>query len=259
MGFFDNIANKVAQQIAPKVTLGGPSFAKPAPTPAGLPVHLQPLSLLGGVSLAKARQIQQRVANTDYARKNLWFISVANVTPLNLPFEAAGAAMGAITSGDFFSVDTLASAASAGAAFLNWSNFDFNLFATDVSYAPVTLNSDSTHVGGAAFTTLTGRELVELRVTTLDDQNGTLKNWFRKKAALMVFPNGAIGLPITYLLKIRVTHGYISDEVDGIEAAYFDEFVMKPVSIDTDLSRREDGLQEIHMTFQQFDNFTQLT
>jgi hypothetical protein len=265
MGLFDSIANSIAQQTSPVVGLASNTLlAGGVPTVQNV-LDGPPVQLMGGVSLKRAKQIFDKARHTKYARKNLWYISIANVSPLNLPFEAASSLAGlgqnlagSFTSGDFFSVDTLATAASMAVPFLNWSNFDFNLFATDVSYSPVQMNHSTVHIGGAAFSNLDGKELVEVRITTLDDERGSIKSWFRKKASLMVMPGGAVGLPITYLLKVRVTHAFIDDEVAGANSAYYDEFVMKPTSIDTDLNRREDGMQELHLTFTQFDNFTKL-
>jgi len=270
MSLFDNIANSIGQQLSPVVSAVGANLLAGAiadiPSISNVLSGQTPIKLMGGVSLARAKQIFSKSAATEYSRKNLFFVSVANVTPLNLPFESIGSLIGdakdlagGFSAGSLFSTDTLANVASMAVPFLNWQNFDFNLFATEVSYSPVQLNHTTQHIGGAAFSNLDGRELVEMRITTLDDESGSLKNWFRKKAALMVMPGGIVGLPITYLLRIRVTHGFIEDDVAGASSAYYDEFVMKPVSIETDLSRRDDGLQELHMTFTQFDNFTQLT
>jgi hypothetical protein len=258
---FDNIANAVMQEVSPVVSSaaksllsgnGGGSSSAQAIKASLAGLSNEKLALMGGISLARAKEIMLQSAGTSYAKKNLFYVSVANVSPLSLPFETVSA----LTSGDFFSVDTLANMASMAVSYLNWGSFDFNLFATEVSYSPVTLNGSTMHAGGAAFNILESREPVEMRITTLDDSVGSLKNWFRKKSNVMVLPGGALGLPISYLLKIRVTHSFIEDDADGAGDAYYDEFIMRPVSLDTDLSRREDGLQELHMTFTQFDNFT---
>jgi hypothetical protein len=43
--------------------------------------------------------------------------------------------------------------------------------------------------------------------------------------------------------------------VDG----WVDSFVMRPGMLDFDLSRREDALQELQMTFVQWDTFSAIT
>lgn len=132
---------------------------------------------------------------------------------------------------------------------------DINLFATDVSYTAHTITGEAVRIGSSTFDTVTGTERVEMQVTTFDDAQGNVKRWFESLRNKIARPDGTFGLPIEYLIRITVTHAYIAD---GMGDAYVNTYVMRPASIPIELGRREDGLQELAMTFAQFDPFTSL-
>lgn len=180
--------------------------------------------VIGGVTLEKAKEIFNEVANTDHARKNLFYISVDDISP----------------SGDW----------------LGEGNANFNLFATEVSYTPVTIQGDAVSVGSAQFDAAKGSERVEVRVTTLDDDKGTIKRWFNAKAAAFAHPDGTFGLPIDYLLHITILHSFIAEDAPGAGSGLKNKYLVRAGSIEHSLSRREDGLEEIQMTFVQHDTFS---
>lgn len=174
-------------------------------------------SLVGGITLAEARQRFDEFAAIDHAKKNLWHISVENLS--------AGAAP------------------------------DMNLFATEVSYAPIGLTGEAIRIGSGSFDKVDGSERVEMRITTLDDKDGTIKRWHADLTARAARPDGTFGLPIEYLVRITVTHAFIDE---GVGNAYVDTYVMRPGPMEYDHSRRDDALQELQFTMVQFDTFTSL-
>lgn len=180
----------------------------------------EPTALLGGITLKQAREIFEQSIATDFAKKNLWCIRVTN---------------------------------------LNGGAIDFNLFATDVSYAPFTVTGDAVHVGAGSFDVVTSSERVEMRVTTLDDSIGSVKNWFKERHDQMAFKDGTVGLPVDYLFKVEVMHAFISEQAYGSGEAFWDTYIMRPGGMEYDLSRRDDGLQELQMSFVQFDTFSAMT
>lgn len=254
MSFFDRIANAVTQKalssvqqripqsvqkhlpLARKLLSGGVEGA----ASAGLDLLLerfgisgtnlpgfsnglyQPSSLVGGVTLAQAREIFERMAAADYEKKNLWCIRVTNLD---------GGSLG----------------------------LDFNFFATDVGYAPFAVAGDAIQIGSGFMDNPNADERVEMRVTTLDDSYGTIKRWFRDRMARMVYPNGLMGLPGDYLFRVEVMHAYADESAYGSGQALWDTYIMRPGTIEYEKSRREDGLSELQMTFVQFDTFTALT
>lgn len=134
------------------------------------------------------------------------------------------------------------------------------LLAVDVSYNPATLTGDKVVIGGAVMDRLTGSEAVELRITTMDDEIGTLKSWFDAKCAQAVAQDGTFGLPRDYCVLIEVVHGLPDPEVvapSGSEP-YSAHVWMRPVTVEHELSRREQALAELNMSFTQFDSFTGL-
>lgn len=173
-----------------------------------------PTPLFGGITPMQARAIYAASRAETFARKNLWLLEVSN---------AAG-----VTEGKF------------------------NLFATEVEYAPSTLTGEKRRVGAAVVDAVTGGEAVELRIVTMDDASGTLKQWFAQQCALVEHPDGTVGVPADYQVGIRILHGVVSATQ---RVAYEDKGLFRPASIEYALSRREDGMQELQMSFTQLDTF----
>ena len=238
-GIFERISYQVAQKYLPKLAipaklnkfvpaarsflqgdLAGAAnslldqFLGPA---LGFSLEDSPSSLVGGITLAEARQRFDEFASIQHAKKNLWHISVENLSAGTAP--------------------------------------DVNLFATEVGYTPITINSEGVRIGSGSFAKVDGTERVEMRVTTYDDKDGTIKRWFADLASGLAKPDGTFGLPIEYLVRVTVTHAFIDE---GVGNAYVDTYVMQPGTIEYDHSRRDDALQELQFTLVQFDTFTSL-
>lgn len=171
----------------------------------------------GGITLQEARRMFEEAAATDFSRKNLFHISAVNVSRGSAP--------------------------------------NLNLFATAVAYAPHTLVGEAVRIGSAWMDRPEGMERVEARITTYDDSFGTVKRWFEALRLAYAKNDGTFGLPVDYLVKIRITHGGIQE---GSPALYANEYTMRAGSIECDNSRREDGLQELQMSFVQFDPYVRM-
>lgn len=180
-----------------------------------------PSELIGGITLADARKRFEEHSAIPFAKKNLFCLRVRNIQ--------GGDAM------------------------------DINLFALDVSYSGFSVQGDAIHVGSGSFDNVTASERREMRVTTLDDISGSIKRWFSERHDKMCHSDGTFGLPVEYLFKVDVLHAYIDENVDGAGDAYIDSYVMRVGSLDNELSRREDGMQEVQMTFVQWDTFAALS
>lgn len=172
--------------------------------------------LLGGLSLAEARAIHDELRAAQLARKNLFAINISDANP-----PGGGAA-------------------------------NFNLFAIDASYSPCTLTGEKISIGSASMDKLTGSEAAELSITTMDDSVGTLKRWFDAKHAQAAHPDGTFGLPNDYLVSIEIFHATPTANAN----AYRFNAMMRTVAITHELSRREQAMQELQMTFTQFDTFS---
>lgn len=173
-----------------------------------------PNPLFGGITPREAKAIYEACRAETYAKKNLWLIEVTN---------AAGVSEG-----------------------------KFNLFATEVEYAPFTVTGEKRRVGAAMVDAVTGGEATELRIVTLDDAKGTLRSWFALQSSLVEHQDGTVGVPDEYKVGIRIMHGVVSRTQ---QVAYEDKGLFRPVSVEYSLSRREDGMQELQMSFTQLDTF----
>lgn len=225
--FAGGYADQVAGQIAARAGRFGRSpgdvgamlgFAGGLPgMDAQAAFYGEPTPLLGGVSPAEAKRIIGSAVSERYARRNLWLIEVS----------AQGAA--SITP-------------------------RFNLFATELDYAPFTITGEKRRVGGAMVDVVQGNEAVEMRITTMDDEAGTLKRWFANQHAMVSAEDGTVGVPANYAVTIKVVHAFTARDIaNGV--VYEDYGLFRPANLDITLSRRESAMQELQMTFTQLDTF----
>jgi hypothetical protein len=178
-----------------------------------------PTPCFGGISPAEAKQIYDSIRNTPLAKKNLWLLEITS--RLNYPLESQR----------------------------------FNLYATEIEFEPCIVVGDKQRVGGAVVDTITGNEAVEMRITTIDDKTGTFKHWFDAHKEAVAHRDGTVGLPNEYAITIKIAHSYITRATAIAGGAYEDIGLFRPVNRSTALSRREDGLEEVQMTFAQMDTF----
>lgn len=179
-----------------------------------------PNPLFGGITPKEAKEIYSQSLETKYARKNLFLLEVS-------PYSGAD--------------DVISKA--------------FNLFATEVSYSPWTIGGEKRKIGGIAVDTVHSTEPMEMRITTMDDEVGTLKVWFKRMAEKTAHKDGTVGLPKDYLIKIKMTHSFIKPSFKSDDFPYRDEVLVRVANIDLESSRRDSAMQEITMTFTQHDNF----
>lgn len=175
--------------------------------------------VFGGISAQEAKQIYDQMRAETFGKKNIWRVTISSD----------------LESGTYDMPER------------------FNLFATDVEYSPFMLQGDKAKIGSVAIDFIDSAEAIELRITTLDDQKGTLKRWFEKHFRAAASLDGTVLEPGNYAVKITVAHGFINpdEEPNHFEIkGYF-----RPQSLDVSLSRREDALEEVSMTFSQLDTF----
>ena len=178
-------------------------------------------ALFGGVSPKEARQLYQQLAAEKRAKKNLWRIEVSsplNVQGLGMP-EA------------------------------------FNFFATDVEYSPFIIEGEKIKVGGANVDNVTGNEAVEVSITTLDDAAGTLKKWFAAHHAAAAASDGTVAEPASYAITLKIIHAFATDRGARAQAHFECSGYFRTANISLSLSRRDDALEEVQMTFSQLDTF----
>lgn len=127
---------------------------------------------------------------------------------------------------------------------------EFNLFCTDIDRGPSEVSGSKVRAGSAQMDTLTQAEPVVLRITTMDDRAGTLKRWFEAHIAAVAAQDGSFGVPADYSIVFNVQHAFVGD-VGGFTG----RVLCRAQSYEVSLSRREDALEELQMTFTQLDTF----
>jgi hypothetical protein len=177
-----------------------------------------PTPLYGGITPAEAKKIYTEIRGVRHCKKNLFLIEVSSALAGNISQR-------------------------------------FNLFATELEFAPYTISGEKKKIGAGHADIVNSGDPVEMRVTTLDDQSGFLKLWFAAHCQAAVSQDGTVGVPEEYAIKIKVVHGVVTSGSNF--GAYEDKGLYRPANIDISLSRREDGLQELQLTFVQLDTFMQ--
>lgn len=176
--------------------------------------------LTGGITLANYAKVMEEFQAIDLARKNLFMFSATNLATGTAP--------------------------------------DMNMFVIDYSYSPFTVRGDAVMIGAGSMDNVTGVEAVRLQITTMDDMGGSVKTWFKNLKRAMAPGDGTVGLPMDYLIRVGVTHAFAHEDADNAGSAFLDSFVVRPESIQLEGSRRDDGMQELQLSFVQFDTFTNL-
>jgi len=176
----------------------------------------RPTPLLGGLTPTAARAIYDQMRWQKLARKNLWLIEVSSALAGNFSQR-------------------------------------FNMFATDLEYSPYIVSGNKRQLGGAVGDGVQGCEATELRLTTLDDDQGTIKRWFAMHHAQVVAQDGTVGVPSSYAIQFKVVHAFITQ--DSRRGGYEDIGLFRPANLDVSLSRREQAMEELQMTFSQMDTF----
>jgi len=195
---------------------------------------MQPSRAMGGVTPVVAKRIMQASLQTHFARKNLFLVSVEKAP------EGLGA-MGAAVDGVGFGL--------------------LNLFVLDVSYGPITITADAHKVGSAILDQPNGTEAIELRLTTMDDEKGSIRNWFSQLAGCVTNTDGTFGVPEDYLVQISILHSFVTEEspkkwlTKTGEKAWSQKAWFRPVSLESELSRKDDALEEFTLVFHQFDTY----
>lgn len=241
--------------------------------------------LLGGLTFRQAQAIHERMMSMRIAVKNLFFIRIYDENPPEGSYApappasptglsglvasgigaAAGAVNRAVSSFGGAMLGKLAGEAvgsalggqlggSPATSIGSIAVSSFDMLALDVSYGTSILG-DHTQIGSAFIDKPTGRAPTELQITTMDDEAGTLKRWFDEKIEQVTHTDGTFGLPAEYLVTFEIVHAVPSDEVPNQVRAYRKVMRMRAASAQTDLSRREQAVAELQMTFTQYDNF----
>lgn len=175
-----------------------------------------PTPVFGGITPSEAMKLHGEMQDQHLAKKNLFLIEVSS--PL----------MGDVSQ-------------------------RLNMFCIELDYAPLTISGEKRRVGAASVDSVQSSDPVELRMTTMDDKLGTVKRWFEAHCVAAAAADGTVGVPGSYAIQIKVVHAFITQGSNW--GGYRNVGLFRPANLEVSLSRREDALQEVQMTFVQLDTF----
>lgn len=217
-------------------------------------------------SLKEAQAIFDQVKATNHALKNVFLITISDYSGASLQAEL-GNVLGNFASDSLSSTlggfvgnaakQTVVSAISA----LNPLGFleangggttsKFNMLASGVSYTPFSIESDSFAIGSALADGFRSSAKSEISITTLDNEKGDIKRWFKEKASRIIHKDGTVGVLTDGLVEITILHAFASDDLGGFK----ETIVCRPVSTDYEFQRMENAPQEFTMRFEQTDTW----
>lgn len=191
---------------------------------------------MGGVTPLQARRMMEESLATHFARKNLFMVSIKNpkakIDAVDPQYGAEGGPYNLL-----------------------------NLFVVDVSYGPITITADAHKIGSAVLDQPNGTEAIEMRLTTMDNEKGSIRRWFSQLAGQVTNTDGTFGVPADYLLQIEILHSFVTEESKAHWLSksggkgWSQKSWFRPVSLESDLSRKDDALEEFTMVFHQFDTY----
>lgn len=220
----------------------------------------------------EAEKVVKLAHALQHARKNLWLLSISPYQDMGLKSlvdevsNKAGDIVSQQAKGKYSSqIGTMASQAAGTAMNSVISNLGideslgggltstFNMLATDVSYSPITFEGEQHNVGSAIIDIPKTASPTDISITTMDDEQGTIKRFFDERASATLHKDGTVGVLADRLVVIRILHAFVSDKVNI--SGYEQNITARPVSVEYDLSRKENAMEEFTMRFIQTDTF----
>lgn len=214
------------------------------------PYQVVPNPLLGGYSRKETQKQAQLAFKTAYAKNNLFLVRFGDKHyPMRKP-------KGEIR--DF-------STGLPDEVRVSW-----DLLAMGVSFNPIAITGDAVKLGLLQGDSIQQSERVEIRMTFFDNAHGTIKRYLSEKKKQMVNRDGTGNPPSSYVLEMLIIHLDQSVGVtkiggkpiglfqlnDLIDKSYIQHrYQVRVSSLDIDLNKREDSLQELQVTFTEVDSF----
>lgn len=212
------------------------------------PYQVVPNPLLGGYSRKETQKQAQLAFKTAYAKNNLF---VVRLFDKNYPYTK-----------------TITLNSEAGLP--DSARHLWDLLAIGVSFNPIAITGDAVKLGMLQGDSLQQSERVEVRMTLLDTAQGEIKRYLSAKKKQMISRDGTANPPKDYVLEMLIIHldqtigrtkiggKYIGiyDELELLEKSYTKHrYQVRVSSLDIDLNKREDSLQELQVTFTEVDSF----
>lgn len=127
----------------------------------------------------------------------------------------------------------------------------FNLLATALSFTAFDIQGEAVPIGAVELDKPSASPRTVMNLTMLDDAYGTIKRWAEQKALMIAASDGTFLPPSHYVFDVRIVFG-----TNIADANYYEQiYTMRVQTMPHELSRTEQGLEEIQLTFVQSDTF----
>ena len=218
------------------------------------PAQVVPNPLLGGYSRKEVQKLTNKAIRTAYAKNNLFLVRLTDPHYPTRTGEVKVFPYGFDASQQPEKI--------------------WDLFAMGVSYNPIAITGDAIKLGLLHGDAIQQSERVEIRMTFFDNSIGTIKRYLLAKKKQMINADGTGNVPDSYGFFIQIIHldqtvgateiGFaehkkrigVFDEEKLIEGSYIKhKYFVRVASLDVDLNKREDSLQELQVTFTEIDPF----
>ena len=128
-----------------------------------------------------------------------------------------------------------------------------NMVCHGVDFAPFTVSGEKKQIGSAHVDLVNSSDPVELSMTVYDNSEGDVKTWFEEHAAVCAPSDGTVGVPSKYAIKIKIVHAFVNKKTN--KGGYVSQGLFRPANLTVSLSRGEQSLSELTLTFAQLDTF----
>lgn len=127
----------------------------------------------------------------------------------------------------------------------------FNLWCTNLSFTSFDVQGEAVQVGAIELDKPSANARTVMNLTVFDDEFGTIKRWAENKAHMIAASDGTFMPPAYYVFEVRIVFG-----TNIPHQAYYEQiYTMRVQTMPHELSRTEQGLEEIQLTFVQADTF----
>jgi len=214
------------------------------------PYQVVPNPLLGGYSRKETQKLAQIALSKAYAKNNLFLVRFYDK---NWPNRKPKGSISNFENGLEQGLDTV-----------------IDLLAMGVSFNPIAITGDAIKLGMLQGDSIQQSERVEIRMTFFDHTNGVIKRYLSAKKNQMINKDGTANAPDSYTFDVLIIHldqtvgttkvgkkliG-VFDEDTLINKSYSKyKYKVRVSTLDIDLNKREDSLQELQVTLTEVDPF----
>ena len=214
------------------------------------PYQVVPNPLLGGYSRKETQKLAQIALSNAYSKNNLFLVRFYDK---NWPNRRPKGSVANFENGLEQKLDTA-----------------IDLLAMGVSFNPIAITGDAIKLGMLQGDSIQQSERVEVRMTFFDHSDGFIKRYLSAKKNQMINKDGTANAPDSYTFDVLIIHlnqTIGTTKIGKKTIGLFDEdtlinksyskyrYKVRVSTLDIDLNKREDSLQELQVTLTEVDPF----